>query len=91
MPLPITSRRASERAMYFASIVLRVFIDYIIDFHKMGQLTYIITKPVRDLVDRGSRKDNKVHEPAQSASTYHSSTFDFLGQRVSPLSQVSNR
>ena len=75
--------------MYSASVVLKAIRDCIKDFNKMGHPAYITTKPVCQCADIESWDDLFCHDPAQSASTKHSSPQRLLGTKHIPLSLVA--
>lgn len=67
--IAIPSRRAGERAICLASVVLKNVIDCILDFHRMGHPSLMIMKPVQECVDKGSKNELMIHDLANSALT----------------------
>ena len=86
----ITSRKAVDKAIYSASVVLSAIKLCMEDFHKIGQPMYIITKPVQECADIGTLEEQCFHAPAQSASTKHSKPRDLSGLKTKPESWVQN-
>ena len=67
--MKMTSRKAEERAVYSASVVLNAIRVCSFDFHKIGHPVSRKTKLVRVYVDKESVEESDVHAPAQSVST----------------------
>src|SRR6056300_113367 len=88
---PITSRRAVDRAMYSASVVLKAMSVCIFEAHTIGHPAYMITKTVLECADKGSFDNLFCQEPAQSASTKHSKPLDKSGLNFKPLSFVRSK
>ena len=65
----MTSRRAVDRAINSASVVLSATSDCILEPNTMGQLAQVITYPVRERAPVLSLGRDLSQFPAQSAST----------------------
>ena len=65
----IESRMAWDKAIYSASIVLKVISVCSLDAHNAGQMAKRMTRPVLDLTEVGSWEVSRVQLPVKSAST----------------------
>jgi hypothetical protein len=71
-------------ARYSASVVDKAISVCSCDAHIIGHPEYIITNPVRDLLDTGSDESMAPHKPLKSASAYTSNEWP-LGRKYIPL------
>ena len=87
----ITVLKAWDRAIYYASEVLREISVCNLLHHQIGKLSYLMMHPVRDVTLSGSSVLAYDQQPTKYASTKHSSTSFGSGWTITPLSFVLRR